>query len=243
MQELIAYETFSSAEAASGVAEKLEREGITTKVVKNVRTLGTVFVGSDFSDGYTLQIPGEDFNKANQLLYDNTHININELVPNHPLLAMSNGELKDIVKKPDEWGAENYNIAKALLKNRGINIPDKPIAQIQEERIGALSEKKSFNRYLLFTGYACAFVAIIFNLYGLYNNDPQTSSPLYFIWYFPGFGGLLIGWIILRAKTTLPNGARIATYNDATIKHGLAIFVLNILSWVINTILFMFLIF
>ena len=54
---------------------------------------------------------------------------------------------------------------------------------------------------------------------------------------FPGLFGVLIGAVIIVSKTTLPDGRRISTFDNRTIRHGLAILGMNMLAWFINGLL------
>ncbi len=244
MDELLAYQTFSLKSEATEVAEKLRKAGIVTEIAEKATGLGGVFVGSNYEDGYILRIAATDFPTANALLYAHTEIDVANIDPDHPLNAMSIDELKDIVAKPDEWGADNFNTAMALLKGRNITISGRTIAKMQEKRIAVLSEKKRLNPWIIFIGYSTALSPVIANIYGRHDyhalSDIQGISGLsdipasYFVWYFPGIAGLFLGLFILAAKTTLPDGRRIMTYDNATIKQGIIITILNILSWLVN---------
>ena len=250
MEELLAYQTFSLKSEAVEIAEKLRGAGIIAEVVEKATGLGGVFVGSNYADGYILRIASADFPKANSILYNRNEITAEAIDPHHPLNAMSDAELKDIVAKPDEWGADNYKIAVALLKNRNITISEKELTEMQEDRIAALSERKHMNPALLFIGYFTALSPVIANLFGtqdsnwvnrIHDNNGLYNIPaVYFVWYFPGAAGLLLGFLIIGSKTTLPDGRRILTYDKATIKHGINISVLNILSWLVNILVVLF---
>ncbi len=250
MEELLAYQTFSLKSEATEVAERLRKAGIIAEIVEKAVGLGGVFVGSNYADGYILRISAADFSKANSILYDSNSIAPESISPDHPLNAMSNDELKDIVAKPDEWGADNYNIAMALLKSRDMTISEKELAEMREERIAVLSERKHMNPALLFVGYFTALSPVIANLFGtqdsnwanrIHDNNGLYNIPaVYFVWYFPGVAGLLLGFLIIGSKTTLPDGRRILTYDKATIKHGINISVLNILSWLVNILVVLF---
>ena len=250
MSELLAYQTFSLKSEASEVAEKLNDAGITSEIAENAAGLGSFFVGTNYADGYILRIAAADFKRANDLLYNSNAIATEDISPDHPLNAMSNDELKDIIAKPDEWGADNYNIAMALLRNRNIAISESTLAEMQEQRIAVLSERKRMDPWLLFIGYFTAISPVIANIYGRHDyralSEIQGTSGLYdipasyFVWYFPGIAGLFLGIFIIASKTTLPDGRRIVTYDEGTVKQGMLISALNLLSWAINAVVFLY---
>lgn len=45
-----------------------------------------------------------------------------------------------------------------------------------------------------------------------------------------GAGGILIGYFLMTLKKTLPDGARVHTYNCQTQKHGLYIMLIGVIS-------------
>ena len=232
---LIAYQKFPTAEDAERVAELLRAEGITCEVVKLQAKLAAVYIGTEYTEQYELQIPQESFVRANKILYSDAVVDMGNIDTSHPLYAMTDGELKDIVSKPDEWGPENYSVAMALLKSRGISISTTQLAQLEEERINTLSVRKPISGYVLMLGYACALMPFLLNGLHYYN-----SSKVIPVWYFPGLFGVLIGAVIIVSKTTLPDGRRISTFDNRTIRHGLAILGMNLLAWVINGLLVAF---
>jgi hypothetical protein len=235
MQNLIAYQKFPTAEDAERVAELLRAEGITCEIVKLQAKLAAVYIGTEYTEQYELQIPQESFVLGNKILYNDAAVDIGNIDTSHPLYPMTDDELKDIVSKPDEWGPENYSVALALLKSRGISISATQRAQLEEERISTLSERKPISGYVLLLGYACALMPFLLNGLHYYN-----STKVIPVWYFPGFFGVLIGAVTVVSKTTLPDGRRISTFDNRTIRHGLAILGMNLLAWVINGLLLAF---
>ena len=235
MQELITFQTGATIEDITEVADKLRGIGIKTEILKSKGRLDTVFIGTEYTDKYELKIPADDFTRANKLLYNTEQITAADLDTHHPLYGMSNDELKDILGKPDEWGPENYNFALALLKSRGVQITDNLLSELHDERINVLSEKKSMNFFPLLIGYATAILPFIMIV--LKNKEIMGAK---YTWYFPGFLGLLIGLVILQSKTTLPDGRRIPTFNNRTLKHAIVIVGLNILAWIVYIILLIY---
>ena len=235
MEELITYQTFGTEDTAAIVAEKLQQEGIETEVVRKVRRLDGNFIGDDHTDNYELKIAPSAFNKANTLLYNNASVTVDSIDAGHPMLMLSIEELKDVARKPYEWGADNYNIALALLKSKDIDTSTGSLANLQEEQIEILSRRKKANPYFLALGYTAALIPFLLNYisYQTIHNDSLLAD---FRWYFPGFIGPLVGWSILVAKTTLPDGRRITPYTARTIKHAMLIFALNIFSWLLNIV-------
>jgi hypothetical protein len=234
-QNLLLFQTFSTYDRAKVVADALEANGILTDIVQNTRRLDATIIGQSYDDKFILSIPAEDFTRANELLNNLARVNADDISSDDPLQVMNNAELLDIVAKPDEWGIVNYNVALALLKKRNVPIPEGSLTQMEEKRISVLSERKPMQPLLLVLGYMSCLLHFLL----VYLKYSVHSEPLY-SWYFPGIFGLLLGAIILQSKTTLPNGQRIATFDERTIKHGKALLLLSAVSWLGNIVLFLF---
>jgi len=239
MQELIAYQTFASAAEADEVAAQLINAGIPAEVAKKAQPLDVVIAGDDYSDGYIIRIPPACFEQANDLLYVK-ELDVSTIDAAHPLCALTNDELKEVIARPDEWGMDNYSIAMALLKSRGMIMSDKLLAEIKQDRIEELSVRRPASGWLLLTGYLSALAPLARNY--MYGHDRISPSVGYIIWFFPGFAGLFISGLLLQAKITLPNGTRIPAYNDAVLRQAMIILALNILSWVVNIVWLVYLI-
>ena len=237
MQELIGYRKFPTAVDAEIVAEQLRVHGITCYVIKLQAKLAAIYIGTEYTEPFELQIPQERFRQANQILFSEAAANMQEVDPHHPLLALNDDELRSVISKPDEWGPENYAVALALLKNRGVSISEAQLGQMQEQRINTLSERKPMPGYVLFIGYACVFMPFWLNGLHYYHNAKMLP-----VWYFPGFFGMIIGAVIISAKTTLPDGRRISTFDNSTVRHGIAILGMNILAWIINALFLAFIV-
>ena len=231
MNNLINFQSFSNQADAQAIADKLQNAGITADVAKKAKR-GDVFLQvGDYVDDYVLRIAPEDFDKANKILHS-VEIDIAGIEPGHPLLALSIDELKDVIAKADEWGADNYAVATTLLKSKGIVFTNEELKQMQQERLTVLSQRKPASTTLIIIGYILALYPFL--LIGI---QQQNHVPTLFPnvkWLFPGLFSPAIAWSILVARTTLPNGKRIATYNDSSIRHGIFIAAANVFAWVLG---------
>ena len=225
MQELLTYQTYPSADLAYEAAEQLQGQGITTEVLKTPQILGSAIIGSSSADHYLLKIDAADFARANKILFSGEELDINSVPPDHPLRTMSNDELHDIISKPDEWGPDNYKVALALLKSKGADVSGDKLLELERSRIQTLSVQKSMSSFLLLTGYAVAFLPFIIL---------TTSILPFYLLYFPGAYGLIVGMVAVSSKNTLPDGRRVLTYTNSTRIHGVIIIILNILFLIIN---------
>ena len=63
--------------------------------------------------------------------------------PGYYLLSFTDKELLEILSKPDEWGHFDYVLARALLAERGLEIPDETIGQMKQQRLLQLAREES----------------------------------------------------------------------------------------------------
>ena len=147
MQELLAYSTFAVHEDAMAAAEILRNGGIVAEVATRNQGLGTVLIGDGYADNYILRIAGADFERAHKLLIAARTVTMHDIDPKDPLAAMNNDELQKVVAAPDEWGADNYNIALVLLTARGVTVSAATIGKLHETRMKGLQVKKDINPY------------------------------------------------------------------------------------------------
>lgn len=235
MKELINFQTFSNEGDAAAAADKLINGGIEAIVTKKTTRGDAVFQPGDYADDYILKVAPDNFEKANKILFTITEIDLSNVPANHPLLSLNINELKDVVAKGDEWGADNYALALSLLSNKGITITDEELKQMKHERLLLLAKKKPYNKSLIATAYLLALFPFVLNVVRIYNRSEYLFPGM--TWYFPGVLSPLYAWSIFTAKTTLPNGQRVLTYDNASIKHGMRILVANILAWLTNIII------
>lgn len=234
MKELIVFQSFEMEEDAKELAAMLEEEGITAEATSLPRRMDAVLIGNDFTNNYVVKIASGDFELANKVIYGYQDQAM-DVGADHPLRAMSDEELMAVVSSPDEWGADNYKIALALLEQRGKPVTDAMLQELQHKRIAVLAEKKKLSGWLMLIGYLTALLPAARNIPHIAEGGNSISY-----WFFPGALGLLIGMSVIVARTTLPNGQRVLTYDAASIKHGMWIVGVNVLSWVVNFLGMMF---
>lgn len=235
MEELIVFQTFEMEEDAKELAAMLLEEGINAEAASLPKRIDAVLIGNDFTNNYVVKIAPGDFERANEVIFGYQD-NVLVIPADHPLRAMSNEELMAVVSKPDEWGADNYKIALALLEQRGMPVTEAELQGLQQKRLAVLAEKKKLSSWLIVMGYLTALLPAARNI----PNIGEGSNSLS-VWFFPGALGLLIGMSVIVARTTLPNGQRVLTYDAPSIRQGMWIVGVNILSWVVNALVMVFL--
>lgn len=233
MSEPLVFQQFENIIDAERVATILEEAGISAMVEKPAAILDSNFIGTNYVPSYNLMLDGADFEEARELLLEKAEINLDEIDKDYLLLSFTEQELMDVIARPDEWGVYNYNIATALLKQKGVTVSTEQKESFAKERLAELSKQKSFGMFWIIVAYAIPLLNLA---YVIANYETYISSNL--AWLFPGIGGLIIGFILVYSKKTLPNGTSIPVYIEKHRKHGPIILKVNALVWIANGVIF-----
>ncbi|WP_183561979.1 hypothetical protein [Mucilaginibacter sp. SP1R1] len=208
--ELITFKKFNDIALANALADLLEQHHIPYNIEESSLAFNPAFVNSELSKDYAVKIKGDDFTTVNKLLNDSETENINQVEKDYYLFDFADEELLDILAKADEWSAFDYQLARKILADRGIEVNDNILADLSKSRIEELKEPEPPQTSWVIIGY-------IFALGG-------------------GIIGLFVGWHLSTYKKTLPDGERVYGYNENDRKQGKWIFYLSIVVFAISII-------
>lgn len=143
-----------------------------------------------------VKIPLSSFEKANALVESNAQF---ITVPrNHYLVSFTDRELLDVVKNQDEWGMENYNIARKILEQRGKGVSQEQLSQYKMDRIAALSKPTNVEQVWVYAAFASAVAG--------------------------GIIAIIFGRMLYTSTKILPNGKRVYLYDAESRKNGQLIY-------------------
>ncbi len=147
-----------------------------------------------------VKIQADNFEKVNALIETDTAL---VTIPErHFLISFSNEELTDVLQKQDEWGTDNYNIARKLLEQRGKPVPQAALDKYKTERMEALAKPTTVEPVWLSLAFASAIAGGIF--------------------------AIIFGRMIYTSTKILPNGKRVYVYDAASRKNGFALYMIGI---------------
>ena len=222
MPPLLVFQTFPTNDQALRTAALLENRSIPVAVEELKGPLDANFVGQQFSNPFLLKIPGERFDDARAILMETVTVDLDEVDKGYMLLDFNDRELLEVLASPDDWGIYNYKLAEALLQQRGMKIPHQQVAQMAGERIAELKKPLAASWMWIGLGYLSALLGLGIGL------DNFMMS------YLPGLFALGTGWALAFSKKTVPDGSRIPVFGQTARTHGLVIFVLAILLFMIR---------
>lgn len=153
---------------------------------------------------YRLKIEETDFPKAEAALEAFYREQLNGIEPDYYLFDFSDQELIEVVSKPDEWGRLDYELAKKLLKEKGIVINDTLFEGLKANRYEEIAQPTRIPRYWLVLGYIGGVLG--------------------------GLLGIVVALVIIFSKSTLPNGKRVPTFAPQDRNHALIIALISFIS-------------
>ncbi|THU38047.1 hypothetical protein FAM09_15290 [Niastella caeni] len=201
MSQYAAFEKFFNAEQAAPVLDILKEHKIPYEFLQIGKGVDPLIAGEMNNYNYELKIARNQFENVNQLLLDKIQINLEDVDPDYYLFSFTDKELVDILRKPDEWGRQDYVIARQLLGSRGINYSNEDLAYLKNKRIQVLAQPEKHG--WIYLGYPLSVIGC--------------------------FLGIIVGLVFWKSTKTLPNGSRYFVYDEATRKHGKNIFYLSII--------------
>ncbi len=154
---------------------------------------------------YIVKVPPDRFSEVDRLLLERAANEVLLVGADHYLFDFKDEELFDILASPDEWSAFDYQLARRVLRERGIEVDTKLLDSLNQSRLQQLAEPAKTANIPL--GYAFALLG--------------------------GLLGMVLGWHLTTARKTLPNGVRLHVYSPSDRTHGMAILALGLVSLIL----------
>jgi hypothetical protein len=206
-KEFVTFQLLHSRQMAEEMGSVLDREGIAYEIVENKKYFDPSFAFNKVDPEINLKLMADDFIKARNVLERVYAKQLEEVDPAYYLLKFKDDELLEIIRKPDEWGIFDHALAKKILSDRGISVPDDAASQVMHARVQELRKPESVEPIWIGLGYMAALAG--------------------------GFFGILMGSLFSNMKKTLPNGERVFVYNEDDRRHGRRIFRLGLVVFLI----------
>ena len=215
-QEFVKFKSVPDEYQANDYAELLKEAGIPVRLSNNLSQLDRTFTGHTLNDTYTVLIPSNYFEQAQEVIQEETKRAINALKnEDHYLFQFTDEELYNVILKPDEWSEFDHQLSVRLLNERGKSIDQSLISSLRKQRNEHLKAPEKSQQALIIFGYILTFLG--------------------------GFIGLFIGWFLFKSKKTLPDGTKAYSYSEKDRKQGKIIFYIGLIIFPILLIIRMLL--
>lgn len=159
---------------------------------------------------FIVKVQPARFTDVNELLHALAASEVLLVEQDHYLYGFKDEELFDILASSDEWSAFDYQLARQILSERGIDVDARLLDLLNKSRLQELAQPEEKQTANLWLGY-------LFALLG-------------------GVVGLFMGWHLATAKKTLPNGERVYVYRERDRQHGkwiLGLSIVILLVWIL----------
>ena len=203
-ETFLTFRKFNDIELAKEIAGRLEQGNIQFLLEDNSRFFDPSFANSTLDSDIRIKLRPVDFVKGDKILEDFYSASLDKVDNDYYLLSFTDEELMEIVSKPDEWGAYDYQLAQKLLKERGLEIKPEVAQLLKKQRINDLARPDKPHKYWIYAGYISAILGGLF--------------------------GIIIGWTLGYFKKTLPDGQRVHAFGEKDRKHGQNILLIAIIS-------------
>ena len=159
---------------------------------------------------FNVRVHLDKFELVNDILQKLANQELDQIDKSYFMFDFSNGELMEILEKPDEWAAINVQLAKKILKERGIEIDEEKVKSLKKLRIEELKKPEENSKINLWLGYFSAFCG--------------------------GVLGIFIGWDLMNSMKVLPDGEKVFSYDEKDRSHGFKMAVLGTMMLIFWTI-------
>lgn len=205
MEEVfLTFRKLNQEDVANDLIEQLKQNNLPYQIEDSKNIFEASFSFNPLNRDIQIKLRPADFPKANAILSNYYASQLKNLPADYYLFQFSDGELEDIIRKPDEWGELDYQLSLKLLSERGYEISQAEIQTLKEKRLNTLKAPATFSLTWIIIGYISALLG--------------------------GFLGVIIGYHLRYSKKTLPDGTRSFNYTAEMRQQGKIIIILSCIS-------------
>lgn len=201
MTVFITYRSFQSKPDFEAFIAILEAHSITYETEDYPTNFISDKINGSFNHEYQVKLEQINFQKVDEIFKRHAEKQLDTISPDYFLFSFSIEELKEVIRKQDEWSPLDVVLAQKLLSEKGVQLSEAAIRESTQNRLEELSKPEKKQTFWIVFGY-------IFALLG-------------------GFLAIIIGLHLALYKKTLPNGDKVYNYSEADRKHGKRIFVIG----------------
>ncbi len=205
--EFKTFMSFTEPEMANEIAGILAEGKVLYNIYDTRKDFDPAMSNSEMGKEILIQIRQQDFKQAEMLLDEKMPLDIDTVDPSHFLFGFTDEELKDVVKRTDEWHILDIKLAKYLLQQKGITVSEEEMDTFRAQDLIEKAKPEKIEAAWLVIAYMSAICL--------------------------GFFGLLIGWYLATLKKTLPDGSKVYNYGRSDRRHGKLMLMLGSLSMMI----------
>lgn len=200
-QPPLSFRRFSEAGEARELAALLRAGGLPATVAENSVVFDVTFTAGAERD-YHVLLPGDRFEQAEKLLEEQQREDLAPLPEDHYLHGFTDEELLDVLRRGHEWSAFDRLHTERLLGRRGLRPVPAAVEAARRQHIVELAQPEKAATGWLAAGVIMAWLG--------------------------GIGGMIIGWSLMSARKTLPDGRSVFRYTGRDRRRGRTIFQIGV---------------
>lgn len=204
------YRKYPSAEHAQGIVDLLEANQIEYSIEKTAPLFDVTFAQNQQSEEIVIKLKATDFKKADGFLEQMADETYKTIENDHYLFNFTDQELMDVVVKPYEWNAFDYQLAQKILKDRGKEVNIEVVNAIKKKNLEEMTQTEAAPTAWIWAGYLLSLMG--------------------------GLLGFFIGWHLMSHSKVLPTGEKKKAFDANTRKHGERIMIVGgicIIVWLL----------
>ncbi|MCB9310884.1 MAG: hypothetical protein H6567_12570 [Lewinellaceae bacterium] len=193
----------------------LEKNNIYYEVSSAETIVDKLIVGSGMLAKYTLKLLPKDFNATNEYIKQEALAKGIRIEDFDHLSALSDDELFEILKNPDEWSVEAEIVARKILSNRNVKIIEEDISNYKLNKTLDRKKGKSVSFIIQFLYFLCIAIGFYFGIIFL-------------------IAGIAMGYYYTYGTVTDSQGNKHYVYDEKARHNGKLILWGGIISFVIQ---------
>ena len=139
MPELLTYSKFFKKNDAEYFGDLLQKAGIEFKIEHERDVLDKIYIGETLDPLFAVKIPEDSFATADKILKADAEMQVNNVSKDYYLFGFTDEELIDVVNDKNGWNQFDQVLARKILSERKIEIPQqtatKPAAEFKSLRL------------------------------------------------------------------------------------------------------------
>ncbi len=203
----VTYQRFMNQQDAQELAELLTENSVEFQLENGTTSFDPSFANNAVNHEFRIKLQQKDFQPVDELLLQTSSELLESIGQDYYLFEFTDVELFEILEKRDEWSKFDFLLAQKLLKERGCEISETQLDAMRAERLKELAHPEKNQTSWVAIGYISALLGGLF--------------------------GMFMGWHLYTHKKTLPNGNRVYDYSQSNRKHGVVIFFLGLVCFVL----------
>ena len=166
---MVTFRTFGTILDARETIDLLERAEVPFVVEDLNQAFDPFFAYNQVGHKVFIKVAQADLPRARQALLRTAALYLGQVAPDHYLHDFSTAELREVVRKQDEWSIEDVLMAQQLLRERGADMDEAALAAAWQDRLREIRQPQPADREGLFLGWLMVVLGGLLGVFIGYN--------------------------------------------------------------------------